>query len=83
MITLAQRLLQQRIEEVDQQITSLKLRVGQQVVHLDELAGQPHEAKKARTTLDRWLGELSLLQQQRFDLYRQFAYSHRLRAKAS
>lgn len=41
MATLAHRLLEQRIEELDQQITSLKLRVGQQVVHLDELTDTP------------------------------------------
>ena len=43
MATLAHRLLEQRSEELDQQITSLKLRVGQQVVHLDELTGHPQE----------------------------------------
>jgi hypothetical protein len=77
MATLAKRLLQQRIEEADRQIDHLKLRVEQQIVHLDELVQHP-----ARATLDRWLRELSLLQHQRLNLYRQFAVA-RLRAKAS
>jgi len=82
MATLAKRLLQQRIEEADRQIDHLKLRVEQQIVHLDELVQHPHEAKRARATLDRWLRELSLLQHQRLNLYRQFAVAG-LRAKAS
>ena len=83
MATLAHRLLEQRIEALDQQITSLKLRVGQQVVHLDELTGHPQETKHARAALDRWLAELSLLQQQRLNLYRQLAFGSDLKAKAS
>ena len=83
MATLAKRLLQQQIEEADHQIAHLKLRVEQQIVQLDELAQHPHEAKRARATLDRWLRELSLLQRQRLNLYRQFAVAGGLRAKAS
>jgi hypothetical protein len=82
MATFAQRLLEQRIEEVDQQITSLKLRVGQQVVHLDELTGHPQETKRARATLDRWLAELSLLQHQRLNLYRRLAFGSGPKAQA-
>jgi hypothetical protein len=84
MAKLAHHLLDQRIEEVDQQIMSLKLRVGQQIIHLDDLVGHPQEAKKARATLDRWLGELSLLQHLRLDLYKQqIAFGGGLKAKAS
>ena len=83
MPTRAERLLEKRIEDADQEIASLKLRVEQQLVHLDELVGQPHEAKKARATLDRWLEELSLLQHQRLSLYRQYAFTGFMRAKAS
>ena len=83
MPTLANRLLELRIEEADRQIAHLKLRVEQQIVHLDELVQHPHEAKRARATLDRWLRELSLLQRQRLNLYRQFAVAGALRAKAS
>ena len=50
------------------------LRVEQQVVHLDELVQHPHEARRARVTLDRWLGELALLQQHRLNLYQQLAF---------
>ena len=71
MPTLANRLLELRIEEADRQIAHLKLRVEQQIVHLDELVQHPHEAKKARVILDRWFRELSLLQHQRLNLYRQ------------
>jgi hypothetical protein len=82
MSTLAQHLLEQRIEDADQQIAHLKLRVEHQVAHLDELVQHPHESKKARATLDRWLRELSLLQHQRLNLYRQ-AVASGLRSKAS
>jgi hypothetical protein len=82
MATLTQRLLERQIEEADQHIASLKLRVGQQIIHLDDLVGHPQEAKHARATLDRWLDELSLVQQQRLTLYRQLASSGGLK-KAS
>jgi hypothetical protein len=82
MPTLANRLLELRIEEADRQIAHLKLRVEQQIVHLDELVQHPHEAKKARVILDRWFRELSLLQHQRLNLYRQ-AVASGLRSKAS
>jgi hypothetical protein len=36
-----------------------------------------------RATLDRWLAELSLVQQQRLTLYRQLAFGGGLKAKAS
>jgi hypothetical protein len=83
MPTLAERLLERQIEEADQRIASLKLRVGQQIIHLDELVGQPQEAKRARATLDRWLEELSLIQQHRLSLYRHLASSGGLKKKAS
>jgi hypothetical protein len=83
MPTLANRLLEQRIEEADQRIAHLKLRVEQQIVHLDELVQHPHEAKKARATLNRWMDELSLLQQHRLNLYQQLAFAGGLKAKAS
>jgi hypothetical protein len=82
MPTLANRLLELRIEEADRQIAHLKLRVEQQIVHLDEHVQHPHEAKKTRVILDRWFRELSLLQHQRLNLYRQ-AVASGLRSKAS
>jgi hypothetical protein len=75
MPTRAERLLEKRIEDADREIASLRLRVEQQLVHLDELVGQPHEAKKARATFDRRLEKLSRLQHQRLSLYRQAAAS--------
>jgi hypothetical protein len=83
MPTRAERLLEKRIEDADREIASLRLRVEQQLVHLDELVGQPHEAKKARATFDRRLEKLSRLQHQRLSLYRQAAASGGSGAKAS
>jgi hypothetical protein len=74
MATLAQRVLEKKIEETDLAISSYRLRLQQQVVHLDELSRHPSEARKARATLDRWLGELSQLQEHRLNLYRQLAF---------
>ena len=41
---------------------------------MKELTDHPSEARKARVTLQRWVAELSLLRQQRLNLYHRLAF---------
>jgi len=83
MPTLIVRTLEQRIDEADRLIASLQLRIEQQLIHVNELAADPYEAKRARATADHWLAELSLLRLHRTNLYMQLAFAGRVGSKAS
>ena len=75
MPTLAAHTLEQRIEEADRLIASLQLLIEQQLIHVNELAGDPYEARRARATADNWLAELSLVRLHRTNLYMQLAFT--------
>jgi hypothetical protein len=74
METLAECLWKQRIEVMNRQIDRLKLRIEQQAINVKELTDHPSEARKARVTLQRCVAELSLLRQQRLNLYHRLAF---------
>jgi hypothetical protein len=73
------------IAEADRQIERMKVRVQQQRAHVANLEHGhfESEAQKARTLLDRMVGELALLRQHRFSLYQQAAFGDVPKKKVS